>query len=231
MNEAREAELAELMEQLGVQVGDLGLIDLALTHGSYANEAGVHSNERLEFLGDAVVGLAMGEALYLKHPAAPEGVLHRRRAAIVSAPTLAEHSRRLGLGHYLRLSRSEELNGGRDRPSILADAFEALVGAVYISCGWESARAWVVGQLEPVLLEAYERRVDHKTALQEALQAGGRGLPEYRLLSQEGPDHDRRFTVAAYAGNEHLGTGEGRSKKLAEQEAARNALNHVDSGN
>lgn len=230
MDDSRRRLLGELAARLGLGEMDPGLIDTALTHGSYANESGVASNERLEFLGDAVIGLAIADALYRKNPEATEGTLAKRRAVIVSAETLAEHAQRLELGRYLLLSKGEELTGGRERQSLLSDAFEALVGAAYLSCGPRKTKAWVVRQLEPSVDALYAARIDHKTTLQEALQAKGRGLPVYRSLGQEGPDHQRIFTVGAYLDGQILGTGTGPSKKSAEQEAARSALIHIRDG-
>lgn len=224
---ARLEQLAELAEALGLEHLELPLLNTALTHCSYAYEADVASNERLEFLGDAVIGLAIGDALYQRHPGFTEGELAKKRAVIVSARTLAEHARRLNLGQYLLLGKGEEMSGGRERASNLADSFEALVGAVYLSCGWEQVRAWVIRELNPTADDAYSAGGDYKTVLQEKLQAQGKGLPEYDLLKQEGPDHRRVFTVGVCSGQEMLGSGVGRSKKEAEQEAARVALERL----
>lgn len=222
--DARLERVAQLAESLGIEGMDPSLLATALTHCSYAYDEDVPSYERLEYLGDAVVGLAVADALYRKYTRMPEGELAKRRAVIVSARTLAGHARRLDLGKYLFLGKGEKLTGGRNRPSILADAFEALVGAIYLSRGWEEAKAWVVRELKPTVKSEYPEDTDHKTVLQETLQAQGKGLPEYELLGQKGPDHDRTFTVGVRVGEEILASGVGHSKKEAEREAAREAL-------
>jgi ribonuclease-3 len=225
MDEKRRKTLTELMAHLGLPPGDPGHFDRALTHSSYAYEAGTINNERLEFLGDAVVGLAIGSALYHMYPNVNEGALAKMRAAIISAASLGDQAMRLGLGQYLLLGKSEEQSGGRERQSILADAFEAVVGAIYLTYGWDIAHNWLIDQFKTVLEEASKKQGDFKTELQEILQARGKGVPEYRLLGQTGPDHDRQFTIGAFVKGSLRGTGKGRSKKQAGQEAAKAALN------
>lgn len=204
------------------------LLAVAFTHRSYANETpGVHeSNQRLEFLGDAVLGLIISQHCYEQFPDWPEGDLSKLRAAVVCAPALARCARALGMGEVLLLGRGEAGTGGRDRDSNLADAFEAVVGALYLDGGLESARSFVLRALAPELaaVRAGQRASDYKTQLQEHLQRFSAESPSYRLVSEEGPDHAKTFTMAVYWGGRTLGRGAGHSKKEAEQEAARQAL-------
>lgn len=200
----------------------------ALTHPSFTNENPQvkESNQRLEFLGDAVVGLVVSQHLYQAFPDWPEGELTKLRAAVVCEPTLARRSRALGVGTWLRLGRGESATGGRERDSILADAFEALAGAVYLDAGLEAVHRFVLRELEPEVASARagRHRLDYKTRLQEHLQRHSPDYPTYRLLSEEGPDHQKRFLVAVVHKEKVMGQGWGRSKKEAEQEAAREAL-------
>lgn len=203
------------------------LLRMALTHSSYAQEhRRSQNNERLEFLGDAVIDLVYSAYLYDKFPSMPEGELTLLRANAVNTTALAERARALHLGKYLRLGRGEEKSGGRDRESLLADAFEALVGAVFIGCGWEVASQFVISQLAGI-----DRVVakDHKTRLQELLQAASHNAPVYAVAEVSGPDHDRRYTVEVSHQDRLLGRGTGRSKKDAEQQAAAAALQSLTS--
>lgn len=198
------------------------LLEAALTHSSYASEHfGSIDNERLEFIGDAVVGLAYSDYLYRTYPEKDEGELALARAGAVCEAALADRARALDLGTYLRLGRGEERSQGRDRDSLLADAFEALVGAIYLGCGWESARFFVISQLAGIVGSNVK---DHKTRLQELLQASVGELPEYRVRNTSGPDHAKTFTVEVLSEGRVLGCGSGRSKKEAEQGAAEEAL-------
>lgn len=202
------------------------LLAEALTHTTYANEhPGAPPNQRLEFLGDAVVGMLMAGYLFERYPDLPEGSLTKIRAAVVCEPTLAARARALGVGAQIRFGRGESGPGG-GRDSTLADAFEALAGALYLDGGWDSVRTFVLRELVPLVEEARrgQVRVDYKTMLQEKLQRGAAEVPAYRLLAEEGPPHERRFQVAVLHKGVQLGTGWGRSKKEAEQEAARVAL-------
>jgi len=215
------ASRARLETELGVPL-DVEFVVLALTHRSYAYEnGGLPTNERLEFLGDSVLGVVVTETLYRQHPDLPEGQLAKLRASIVNMHALAGVARTIGLGALLRLGRGEELTGGRDKASILADAVEAMLGAVYLQHGLEPARG-VILRLFADLLDAAPRLgagLDWKTSLQELAAARGLGVPEYRV-SEEGPDHAKTFTAAAvFAGLVH-GDGSGRTKKEAEQQAA-----------
>jgi ribonuclease III len=213
-----------LVKALGVDLGD-ELLTLALTHRSYAYEnGGLPTNERLEFLGDAVLGVVVTERLYRDHPDLPEGQLAKLRASVVNMHALAGVAAGLGddgLGAYLYLGRGEELTGGRSKTSILADATEALIGAVYLQHGLETARS-TVHRLFDALLEAAPllgAGLDWKTSLQELTAAADLGVPEYRI-AEEGPDHSKLFTATAVVGGRSLGSGDGRTKKEAEQKAA-----------
>ncbi|MDQ1696572.1 MAG: ribonuclease [Frankiaceae bacterium] len=217
-------DLAGLVAVLGGGI-DLQLIERAVTHRSYAYEnGGLPTNERLEFLGDSVLGLVVTEELFRRHPELPEGQLAKLRAAVVNSRALAEVARCLGIGRYLRLGRGEEASGGRDKSSILADAVEALIGAVYLDLGTEPARA-VVLRLFADLLDESARLgagLDWKTSLQELSAGRSLGVPDYQV-TESGPDHAKAFHAVAIVGGEPVGEGEGRSKKEAEQRAAERA--------
>lgn len=220
---------SELCEALGYTFENEGLLDLALTHRSYCAENGnIESNERLEFLGDAVLGLAMTDSLFLARPEHPEGDLAKARAEIVSAPSLAATARRLGIGGVLRLGRGEELSGGRDKESILADAMEAVIAAVYLDAGWDTAKAVLNVHLEKVAVDAQTTpgQRDYKTRLQELAAELSLGAPLYAIRST-GPDHDRVFISTATVG-EVTGEGNGSSKKQAQQAAAEDVLNQLE---
>jgi ribonuclease-3 len=213
-----------LNDALGVDV-EPELLTRALTHRSYAYEnGGLPTNERLEFLGDAVLGLVVTAALFRNYPDLPEGQLAKLRASVVNMRALADVARQLGeqgLGPHLLLGKGEETTGGRDKASILADTLEALLGAVYLDHGLERASV-VVHQLFDQLMEDAAQRgagLDWKTSLQELTATHGFGVPEYRV-TETGPDHAKSFTAHAVVSGEELGTGEGRSKKEAEQRAA-----------
>jgi ribonuclease-3 len=220
--------VAELIEHLSGVVGgavDEALLSRAVTHRSYAYEAGgIPHNERLEFLGDSVLGLVVTDALYRTHPELSEGQLAKLRAAVVNMRALAEVGRTLGLGDFLLLGRGEESTGGRDKDSILADTLEAVIGAVYSSAGLGAATSLVHALLDP-LMSASARLgagLDWKTSLQELTSLHGLGAPEYRLL-EEGPEHAKTFTAEVLVGDRVRGTGSGRTKKDAEQQAAAQA--------
>lgn len=220
----RADQVAECAHVLGVDL-DPGLLDLALTHRSYAYEHGaLPHNERLEFLGDSVLGIVVTETLYRRYPDLPEGHLAKLRAAVVNARALADVARTLGLGAFLLLGRGEETTGGRDKSSILADAMEAVIGAVYLGCGPDTAGALVHRLFDPLIEHAAElgAGLDWKTSLQEAAANGQFGLPEY-LVQDSGPDHAKEFHARVRVGAEILGEGIGRSKKIAEQQAAQHA--------
>ncbi|MFN3197031.1 MAG: ribonuclease III [Bradymonadia bacterium] len=203
------------------------LLMQALTHKSFTHEHrdSPPHNERLEFLGDAVLGLVVGHALMVAHPNVREGELSRMRAGLVNARRLAEEAGRIGLGAVMRLGRGEAMTGGDRKRSILADAFEAVIGAVYLDLGMEAARALIMAGLGPHI-EAGRVQVadrDFKTAVQELVQSRFGETPRYRLVKSEGPDHEKVFTVALWVGGEEIAQGEGRSKKNAERAAAQAA--------
>ncbi len=213
-----------LLASLGIGIGD-DLLRLALTHRSYAYEnGGLPTNERLEFLGDSVLSIVVTERLYREHPDLPEGQLAKLRASVVNMHALAGVAATLGLGGlgaYLYLGRGEELTGGRTKASILADATEALIGAVYLEHGLEPARGLVHRLFDRLLIGAplLGAGLDWKTSLQELTAASDLGVPEYRI-TETGPDHLKVFTATAVVSGRDLGGGEGRTKKEAEQKAA-----------
>ena len=220
--------LAELQQELGFVFRDESLLALALTHPSVAHEAAAPTphNQRIEFLGDSVLGLVITRELYEKFPDYGEGPLTQARAQLVNRQTLAGQARQLGLGRFLVLSRGEDGSGGRERASALADAFEAVVGAIFLDGGFDQARAFVLrcfqeafGELSPIpSLE------NPKGELQERLQAESAQAPRYELISVSGPDHDRHFECAVFHAGTELGRGTGPSKKRAESAAAQVAL-------
>ena len=225
--------MLKLEKKLNYTFRDRGLLSEALSHSSYANEhrsAGLKSNERLEFLGDSVLGFVTAEFLFAQHPDLPEGDLTRIRAALVCEQSLFEVAQKLDLGRYLKLGRGEEAGGGRKRISILADATEAVFAAVYLDGGIGAASQLI----HRVLLDAEreeaveERRRDYKTALQELVQrTPGRAIT-YQLVEETGPDHCRVFVMEVSVDGQAAGRGEGRSKKEAEQAAARAALEAME---
>ena len=223
------ARAAPFVERLGLPVRDLDLLEQALVHSSYLHEhpsAAVGHNERLEFLGDAVVNLALTEALYARHPADDEGILSARRAAIVSAAGLARLAARLGLGDHIYLGEGEAARGGRRRPSLLASSFEAVVGAIYLDLGWSATRDWLVELAAPeIALDAPASTLKSpKSRLQEYTQQTTGGRPSYVLLDALGPDHEKRFRIDVSVGGKVLGRGEGLSRREAETAAAAQAL-------
>ena len=224
-----EVPVEALDRALGISFEDPELRETALTHRSFAFEHGRPvTNERLEFLGDAVLGLVVTDMAYREYPDLPEGSLAKLRAAIVNMTALADVARGLDLGRLVLLGKGEEQSGGRDKSSILADALEAVFGAIYLDLGLDTARA-VIERLFRPRMEAYERGegdLDNKTILQELASQALRTMPDYRI-EERGPDHEKEFTATAFLGGEPLGTGIGRSKKEAEQHAAREAFGRV----
>jgi len=223
----RVAGLAALEDRLGHRFADRSLLDRALTHTSYANEAAsspADHNEPLEFLGDSVLGLAAADLLHRRDPGGDEGTKSQARARLVSGSNLARHAEELGLPALLLLGRGEEKTGGRQRAALWADAFEAVVAALYLDGGLEAALRFVRAEFARDLGAPDFSIRDHKTALQEWLQAQGRGLPLYEVVAEEGPSHRPRFKVRCVLGGKVVGEGEGHSKKVAQQEAARRAL-------
>src|ERR1700674_2502691 len=219
-------------KRLGHRFRHRDLLELALTHRSHANERGRNEHyERLEYLGDAVLGMVTAELLYRKHPTLPEGELSRLKAQVVSQGTLARHAAAIALGEVLRLGVGEERSGGRGKPSLLADSLEAVFGAVYLDAGLPAAAKVIHLMLAP-MLEVDEGRsqlldADAKTRLQEIAQARGGALPEYRHTGATGPDHSRLYRVECWLDGKVVGAGEGTSKKQAEQRAAAGALSHL----
>lgn len=221
---------AGLADALGVRPHPASLFLEAITHPSYPAEAPPPKpahNQRLEFVGDAVIGLVVAHMLWQRFPASTEGELARMRAALVNTAALADVARRLGLGRWLRLGRGEELSGGRERDSTLCDALEAVTGALFVAYGWETAAAFVGRILSPGIesLAADQRSVvDPKSRLQELLQQTDGGVPTYELVGAEGPDHARTFTFVVRWQGKELGRGRGGTKKAAQQMAAADAL-------
>ena len=214
----------KLQALIGYHFSDATLLDEALTHRSYANEqrARCADNERLEFLGDAILGLVIAETLFADEPPRPEGELSRLRSELVNAGTLARLARQIELGSSLYLGRGEVKAGGSDKENILADAFEALLGAIYLEGGIAAVRPVINALFAAVIIEktGEQRNSDYKSQLQEYLQALQQTPPEYVLIATEGPEHDRIFVVEAQTSGRVLGVGRGRSKKEAEQVAA-----------
>jgi ribonuclease III len=216
--------VAQLKARLGLPV-DAQLLERALTHRSYAYEhGGLPTNERLEFLGDSVLGLVVTDALFHRHPDLSEGQLAKLRAAVVNMRALADVGRTLELGHYVRLGRGEEATGGRDKSSILADTVEALIGAVYLDSGLEAASRFVHHLVDDLIVASATlgAGLDWKTSLQELTSQAMLGVPEYHV-SETGPDHAKQFTASAVVAGRVQGVGQGRSKKEAEAQAAQAA--------
>ena len=222
-------EFDDLQVRIGYRFRDRGLLEHALTHKSRAAEdasGGVADNESLEFLGDAVLGLVVADALFHQYPDYDEGQKSKVKAAVVSTQSLARHAERLRLGEHLILGRGEEKTGGRFKQALLADGYEALIAALYLDGGLEAAETFLLRELKDALDEGSAQTFvrDYKSALQERLQALGRPLPEYRVSGEAGPDHRKTFSVEVVVNGDVLGTATGRAKKEAEQEAARLAL-------
>lgn len=217
----------EFEEKLGHHFHNKKYLITALTHSSYANEAKgkEESNERLEFLGDSVLGFVVADYLFKNYTQFPEGDLTKNRAALVCEKACCGFAKQIDLGNYLRLSHGEQNSGGRTRSSILADAFEAVIAAIYLDAGMEEARKFILRFVLP-MLKAHKPKVfkDYKTALQEIIQQNPEEHLEYVLTGESGPDHDKHFTVEVHLNSNVIGKGGGRSKKEAEQQAAREAL-------
>ncbi len=221
----------ELEEKIGYSFNDEDILLNALTHSSYTNEnrnSGAADNERLEFFGDAIIEFFVSEYLFEKYTDLPEGQLTRMRAAIVCESGLYVCAKEIELGSFIRMGKGEESTGGRDRPSITSDAFEALTAAIYLDGGREAAGVFI----RKHILECLEDKdlfYDAKTRLQEFIQTDSSNILEYKLLDEQGPVHDRTFIEAAYLNGREIGRGSGRSKKYAQQEAARAALKNLKS--
>ena len=220
-------------QSTGIAFRDKTLLQRALTHRSYVNESRVFlqaDNERLEFLGDAVIDFVIGEHLYHRFPEMREGNLTNLRAALVREETLAEFAREIDLGNFIQLGRGEAESGGRERPATLCAVFEAVVGALFLDQGVRAVKQLMFPLVEPVLPDLVEAAAakDAKSRLQEWSQSEFRETPRYHTIAASGPDHDKTFTVQVYIGDSVWGIGEGHSKQLASQVAAAMALEHID---
>ncbi len=223
-------KIEQFETMIGYQYKDKSLLTLALTHSSYANERNygrLANNERLEFLGDAVLELVSSEFIYSTYKEMPEGKMTKLRASIVCEPTLALCAREIKLGEYLLLGKGEDGTGGRDRDSILSDAMEAVIGSLYLDGGFTNAKEFV----NRFLLSDIDNKklfFDSKTILQEIIQGLSKGVLSYHLINEEGPDHNKKFTVEAVLDDRPLSVGVGRTKKAAEQEAAYKAILYIN---
>ena len=216
-----------LQERLGYCFSDIAFLEVALTHSSYANEnksSGIDSNERLEFLGDSVLGMIVSSLLFESKSQLPEGRMTKLRAELVCEKSLASLAREFGLGEHLKLGRGEDKGGGRRRDSILADAVEAVIAAMYLDGGFEPVRKLIIGHLVSDIRKMAQENTDYKTALQEKVQLTQGQSLSYNTVAESGPDHLKVFSVEVLLNGRRIGFGEGRSKKGAEQAAAMAAL-------
>lgn len=225
----RRGELFSFMKTAGIKIRNLELLNLAFCHRSYTNEykGDIDNNERLEFLGDSVLGLVMADYLYHHLPEQPEGELARIKSIVVSEPILAERAREIGIAQQLLMGKGEAQSGGRQKDAILSDAMEAVIGAYYLDGGFKPVTRFVVDLLKDEVTKVLENRhqaKDYKTQLQELVQKKFKTCPKYHLVESQGPDHDRTFFIEARIMDKHYGPGVGTNKKRAEQEAARMAL-------
>lgn len=217
----------ELERDIGYKFSNIKYLNIAITHSSYSNESGGRSKnyERLEFLGDSVLSLITSDYIFRNCPQLPEGELTKLRASLVCEKTLCEFSKSFNLGKYLKLSRGEKRSGGETRASILADVFESITAAIYLDGGLENAKKFVLKFIIPEIKSPHIRNLrDYKTDLQEIVQKNPDDMIEYVLVSEKGPDHNKFFTVEVLLDNNVIGCGEGKSKKEAEQQAAKEAL-------
>jgi ribonuclease-3 len=229
---SESAELERLQETLGIDFNDVSLLQQALVHGSYLHENPdfvLPSNERLEFLGDSLLGFIIAEKLYLDFPDLAEGGMTKLRAALVRKETLARLASAMGLGDYLYMGCGEEGSGGRAKQSILASALESVIGAILMDQGFEPCQAFVLRLFEDEMGKAIDERLaaDYKSELQEIVQARHHVAPSYRTIKAVGPDHAKEFTVEVSVNGAVIGSGSGRSKRQAEREAARAALQNI----
>lgn len=232
MRSERKKKLQEFQNIIGVDFDNIDLLDNALTHTSYANQYNLtynHHNERLEFLGDAVLSIVVSEYLYKKYKNKPEGKLTKIRAGVVCESSLAEVARKLGVNQYLRIGKGEELSGGREKDSLIADACEAIIAAIYLDKGIEIAREFIINNLSTKIEATGKGKSynDYKTRLQEYIQKGSVSVIKYMVVSESGPDHDKRFETEVKINEKCYGRGSGKSKKEAEQNAAKAALNSL----
>lgn len=228
MTSDRTADLISLENDLHIKFNDINLLKSALVHRSFINENPrvKHSNERLEFLGDSVLSLLVSTELYNRFPTYPEGKLTSIRSLLVKARTLAQIGQEIGLGQHLLMSKGEERSGGRKNMSLLADTFEATLGALYLDQGLDSVRSFLQKFLFPLIpqVEQKEDLLDYKSTLQEIIQEKNKISPVYKVLSELGPDHDKTFKIGVYIGNQLLALGQGKSKQEGQQQAAKVAL-------
>ncbi|MEW4369196.1 ribonuclease III [Paenibacillus kandeliae] len=224
-------DVKQLQQQIQIQFHNRQLLKQAFTHASYVNEhrfSQHQDNERLEFLGDAVLELTVSEYLYNEYPDRPEGELTKLRAAIVCEPSLVKFAEALDFGRYVLLGKGEELTGGRQRPALLADVFESFIGALYLDQGLDAVKSFLEKHVFSSISPGGQlQMMDFKTELQEFTQHHNMGVLEYRIIEEKGPAHEREFVSEVYMGDESLGQGSGRSKKEAEQRAAAAALNRL----
>ena len=231
----RLEEVRKFAEENGIPMQNFGLLNVALTHTSYANEHKnevIHDNERLEFLGDAVLDLVVGEYLFLRFPDWPEGELTRAKASVVCKPACAECAAKFHVGDYMLLGKGEEMSGGRSRVSILGNAFEAVIGAIYLDNNYEVASRFVLGHMKKFLdlVDRGEYDHDYKTDLQEIVQKHGDVDIHYEVVRDEGPDHDKTIWMQITVNGKPMGTGMGKNKKEAAQKAAKEAISRIHNG-
>lgn len=230
MQDKRKQQLQGFCDSLGIRMHDLELLDMALTHTSYAHEAKQtpkpQHNERIEFLGDSVLSVIVSTYMYQNFPDLAEGQLTKLRAHLVCEGSLYEYAKKIQLGAYLRLGKGEELSGGRERPSILADAFESVLGAIYLDQGFEKVQSYLLDMMQQEIDYICRHGIynDYKTRLQEFLQRDGDVDISYQLMSSTGPEHNKVFTSEVMVQGRVIGEGKGRTKKDSEQHAAQQAL-------
>lgn len=230
MQDKRKQQLQGFCDSLGIHMHDLELLDMALTHTSYAHEAKQtpkpQHNERIEFLGDSVLSVIVSTYMYQNFPDLAEGQLTKLRAHLVCEASLFEYAKKINLGAYLRLGKGEELSGGRERPSILADAFESVLGAIYLDQGFEKVQSYLLAMMQQEIDYICRHGIynDYKTRLQEFLQRDGDVDISYQLMSSTGPEHNKVFTSEVMVQGRVIGEGKGRTKKDSEQHAAQQAL-------
>jgi len=221
----RKKELQLFERHAGIRFRELEFLNQAFTHRSFANELGesTENNERLEFLGDSVLGLAVSEYLHESLPDQPEGELARIKSFVVSEASLSEIARKLRVDNYILIGRGEEYSGGRSKKAILADCLEAIIGAYYLDSGFQQSRLFVYRMLIPEINKVLENKhaKDYKTLLQEYVQKRMKTYPKYKVVQKTGPDHDKTFWIEVHVGDRSFGAGKGKNKKEAEQEAAR----------
>lgn len=228
--------MAKLLSRCGIRVNHLVLVDHALTHTSYAHEqkaSTMDSNEKLEYLGDSVLGLVVSEYIYRRYPEMDEGELSKIKGRVVSEVVLAKVAKDLGLGNYLLLGKGEEASGGKQRDSTLADAFEALIGAFYLDGDLHTVRAFILRLLEAEIAETHSDKIvkDYKSALQEFVQKKFRASPRYEVVKESGPEHKKIFEIQVKIQGEVYGVGKGSNKKIAQQDAAEQAWARVSKNN